>query len=100
MIQSSPESVYTALTRMLVLYGARMPRSWDKDDSNAPEWLKQLYRESKRMWTEGLVQKPFRLLQMARIEIRTQLATTNNLMHIDKLPLPQKLKSYLQVQYY
>ena len=100
MIQNSPESIYTALTRMLVLYGARMSPSWDKDDSNAPKWLQQLYRESKRMWSEGHVQRPFRLIQLARIEIRTQLANTNHLMSIDKLPLPQKLRSYIHVRYY
>lgn len=100
MIQSSPESVYTPLVRMLVLSGACMSPTWDKDDSKSPPWLQQLYRESKTVWTEGLSKKPYRLIHLARIEIRAHLTNNRNLVNIDRLPLPDKMKAYLKVQYF
>ena len=100
MVVTSPESAYTPIVRMLVLSGARMPPTWDKDDSRSPPWLQQLYRESKRVWTENLVGKPYRLLHLARIVIRSQLADNCRLNQIDRLPLPEKLSAYLKVKYY
>ena len=93
------ESMFTPLVRLLVLSGAHFPEGWNKDYSKAPLWIRNLYEEIRTAQRENKVQRPAKLVHLCRLAIRAQLANISRLHYIHLVPLPQKLRDYLEVKY-
>ena len=94
------ESVYAILIRLLLLFGAHAPEGWHKDVSKFPEWMKDLYEDCVVARSrQGTNEKVPKLQHLCRMVIRDHLATVHHLQHITYLPIPSRLKDYIEIRY-
>ena len=94
------EPVYACLVRVLLLAGARFsPRYICYGDySTGPRVVRRFLQEVQFVWKCSLIPRPSSLLHLSRMAVRAQLGRVKKLDRVHDLPLPEQLKSFVNMR--
>lgn len=92
-------SPYAGVVRLLVLAGTQVSSSMRKDLYRRFSCVSLLLDEICSFWDKYQMERPPKLVHLAKLKIRLYLASIRQLHEISHLPLPPRLKEYVKLNY-